>query len=109
MIHLLYGNFFLHFFEILDFTKIWKTLCTDFVNYFVEILRIKLFQDDFGKTVVIKETATVDHSVATAKKNIVEKCLECKTFFKNFLAHFLNFFISNISIFEASQFHSWRR
>ncbi len=41
----------LHFFGILGFKKIWETLCTDFINYYVEILRIKLFQKDFGKTV----------------------------------------------------------
>ncbi len=32
--------------------KIWETFCTDFVNYFVDILGTKLFWDDFGKTVV---------------------------------------------------------
>ncbi len=34
-------NPFLHFSEILGFKKIRDTFCTDFVNYFVEILRIK--------------------------------------------------------------------
>ncbi len=28
------------FFEIFRFKKIWKTFCTDFVNYFMEIFRI---------------------------------------------------------------------
>ncbi len=36
----------------LPFKKIWETFCTDFVNYFVEILGIKLFHNDFGKTVI---------------------------------------------------------
>ncbi len=45
--------FFLHFFEIiLGFKKIWEKYFTNFVNYFMEILRTKLFQHDFGKTVV---------------------------------------------------------
>ncbi len=52
LIDLIYGNVFLHFFEMLGFKKIWEIFCTAFVNYFMKILRIKLFQDDFGKTVV---------------------------------------------------------
>ncbi len=44
--------FSLDFVEILGFKKICETFCRDFSKYFVEILRIKLFQDDFGKTVV---------------------------------------------------------
>ncbi len=48
----MYSNFFLRFFEIVSFKEIWETFCTDFVNYFVEILRMKLFRKDFGKTAV---------------------------------------------------------
>ncbi len=47
----MYDNFFNIFFEMLRFKKIWKTFCTDFVNYFAEIMGIELFEDDFGKTV----------------------------------------------------------
>ncbi len=34
----------------LGFKEIWETFCSDFVNYFIEILKMKLFQEDFGKT-----------------------------------------------------------
>ncbi len=49
----MYSNPFYVFFEIfLSLKEIWETFCTDFMNYFVEILRMKLFQEDFGQTVV---------------------------------------------------------
>ncbi len=45
--------FFLCFFEIfLRFKEFRETCCTDFINYIVEILRMKLFQEYFGKIVV---------------------------------------------------------
>ncbi len=43
---------FFTFFDIfLGFKEIWETFCTDFVNYFLQILRMNLFQEEFGKTV----------------------------------------------------------
>ncbi len=45
--------FFFTVFEIfLHFKTIWETFFKDFANYFVEILETKLFEDDFGKTIV---------------------------------------------------------
>ncbi len=40
------------FFEILGFKEIWETFCSYFINNFVEMLRMKLFQEDVGKTLV---------------------------------------------------------
>ncbi len=47
-----YSNF-LYVLEIFSgFEEIWETFCTKFVNYLADILRMKSFQKDFGKTVV---------------------------------------------------------
>ncbi len=46
----MYGKLFKNFFEILGCKEIWETFCTDFVNYFIEILRMRYFQKDFGQT-----------------------------------------------------------
>ncbi len=44
---------FCTFFEIFQgFKEIWETLCTNFVNYLMEILGMKLFQRDFRKMAV---------------------------------------------------------
>ncbi len=62
-INLIYANFFLHFFEIiLSFKNTLETLCTNFVNYFVEILMINLLQDDFRKTIVNAKRAILKHT-----------------------------------------------
>ncbi len=74
-----------------------ENICTDFVKYFAEFSRIKLLRDDFRKT-VLKLTMKLygqyngEKCATTVKKNIVEKFIEYKTFFRIFLTHFFYFF-----------------
>ncbi len=65
---------------------------TDFVNYLVEILRMKLFQKDFGNSsqtsceVLEKQKGQYNgENRVNAAKKIVEKVFECKRLFQNFL------------------------
>ncbi len=39
---------FLEIFQ--SFQKVWEIICSKFLNYLVQILWMKLFQEDFGKT-----------------------------------------------------------